>query len=63
MCESHCRQPKRYNWQEVETANVRFEDDNVIHVSGSVDALRDIEIINTELLLSDLERRRVLSLN
>ncbi len=32
-----------------------FEDDNVIHVSGSVDALRDIEIINTELLLSDLE--------
>jgi len=32
-----------------------FEDDNIIHVEGSVDPLRDIETINLELILSDLE--------
>lgn len=32
-----------------------FEDSNVIHVAGSVDPLRDIDIINTELMLADLE--------
>ena len=32
-----------------------FEDPNVVHVSGSVDPLRDIEVINTELALADLE--------
>jgi GTP-binding protein YchF len=32
-----------------------FEDANVVHVSGSVDPARDIEIIETELLLKDLE--------
>lgn len=32
-----------------------FDDPNIIHVSGSVDPLRDIEVINTELLLADLE--------
>ena len=32
-----------------------FDDDNVIHVSGKVDPLADIEIINTELALADLE--------
>ncbi|MBL7974587.1 MAG: redox-regulated ATPase YchF, partial [Candidatus Kapabacteria bacterium] len=32
-----------------------FEDDNVVHVSGSVDPIRDIEIIETELILKDLE--------
>lgn len=32
-----------------------FDDDNVVHVSGSIDPLRDIEIINTELALADLE--------
>jgi len=32
-----------------------FEDDNVVHVDGSVDPLRDIEVIQTELNLSDLE--------
>ena len=31
-----------------------FEDPNVIHVSGSVDPLRDIEIIDTELALADM---------
>lgn len=38
-----------------------FEDDNITHVSGSVDPLRDIDIINTELCLADLEtvQRRV----
>ncbi|MDQ7039634.1 MAG: redox-regulated ATPase YchF [Rhodothermus sp.] len=32
-----------------------FEDPNIVHVSGSVDPARDIEIIQTELLLKDLE--------
>lgn len=32
-----------------------FEDDNVIHVDGSVDPLRDIEVINTELILADMQ--------
>ena len=32
-----------------------FDNDDIIHVSGSVDPLRDIEIINLELILSDLE--------
>jgi hypothetical protein len=32
-----------------------FEDENITHVEGSVDPLRDIEIINLELILSDLE--------
>lgn len=31
-----------------------FEDDDVIHVSGSVDPLRDIEVINLELTLADM---------
>jgi ribosome-binding ATPase len=31
-----------------------FEDSNVIHVSGKIDPLSDIEIINTELALADL---------
>ena len=38
-----------------------FRDDDVIHVSGSVDPSRDIEIINLELALADLnqiEKRR-----
>ncbi len=32
-----------------------FEDNNVIHVDGSIDPLRDIETINTELILADIE--------
>src|SRR5580765_5416034 len=32
-----------------------FEDDNVIHVDGSIDPVRDKEIIDTELQLKDLE--------
>ena len=32
-----------------------FEDENVAHPMGGVDPLRDIEIINTELLLKDLD--------
>lgn len=31
-----------------------FEDDDIIHVSGSVEPLRDIEVINLELALADL---------
>src|SRR6187401_3850250 len=32
-----------------------FEDEDVHHVSGTVDPVRDIDVINTELALSDLE--------
>ena len=32
-----------------------FNDENIIHVDGSVDPIRDIEVINVELVLSDLE--------
>lgn len=32
-----------------------FDDDNVVHVNGSTDPVRDIEIINTELLIADME--------
>lgn len=32
-----------------------FSDENVTHVEGSLDPLRDIEIINTELCLADLD--------
>jgi ribosome-binding ATPase len=31
-----------------------FEDDDIHHVAGSVDPVRDIEVINTELILADL---------
>lgn len=37
-----------------------FDDDDIIHVSGAVDPVRDIEVINLELALADLaqlERR------
>jgi len=38
-----------------------FDDDDIIHVSGSVDPVRDIEVINLELALADLSQleRRV----
>ena len=32
-----------------------FEDENVVHVDGCIDPLRDIETINLELIFSDLE--------
>tara|TARA_B100000282_G_C31732131_1_gene491511 strand:+ start:736 stop:1833 length:1098 start_codon:yes stop_codon:yes gene_type:complete len=32
-----------------------FEDENITHVNGIIDPIRDIETINTELLLSDIE--------
>jgi len=32
-----------------------FEDDNIIHVDGSVDPLRDMEVIATELIIADLD--------
>ena len=31
-----------------------FEDDDIVHVSGRIDPLSDVEIINTELALADL---------
>ena len=33
-----------------------FDNDKIIHVSGSIDPKRDIEVINTELALADLEQ-------
>jgi ribosome-binding ATPase len=33
-----------------------FENDDIIHVSGSIDPLRDIEVINLELGLADLDQ-------
>src|SRR6478752_3679299 len=32
-----------------------YEDENVVHVEGSVDPLRDIDTIDTELMLADLQ--------
>lgn len=32
-----------------------FSDNNVIHVSNSIDPIRDIETVNTELILADIE--------
>lgn len=32
-----------------------FDDDNVVHVDGSIDPLRDVEVIQTELNLADLD--------
>ena len=32
-----------------------FDDSNIIHVDGSIDPLRDIEVINMELIFADLE--------
>ena len=32
-----------------------FEDNNIIHVENNVDPVRDIEIINVELILADME--------
>ena len=32
-----------------------FDDNNIIHVDGNIDPIRDIEIINVELIMSDLE--------
>src|SRR5271165_4652027 len=32
-----------------------FDDPNIIHVAGGVNPLRDIDVINTELMLADLD--------
>jgi len=32
-----------------------FDDENIVHVSGNINPLSDIETINTELILSDME--------
>jgi len=32
-----------------------FENENIVHVDGSIDPLRDREVINTELILADLD--------
>ncbi len=32
-----------------------FDDDNIVHVSGKIDPVDDIDTINTELILSDME--------
>ena len=33
-----------------------FEDDNVVHVAGKTDPLDDVDVIQTELILADLEQ-------
>ncbi|MCL1949722.1 MAG: redox-regulated ATPase YchF [Turicibacter sp.] len=33
-----------------------FDDGNIIHVEGSVDPIRDVEVINLELILADMEQ-------
>lgn len=33
-----------------------FDEENITHVEGGVDPLRDVEIINTELILADIEQ-------
>lgn len=42
-----------------------FEDDNVTHIEGSIDPRRDIETVETELLLKDIEtvERRIESVS
>ncbi|MGM0575696.1 MAG: redox-regulated ATPase YchF [Myxococcota bacterium] len=32
-----------------------FENDDVVHVEGSIDPIRDVEVVETELLLKDME--------
>ena len=32
-----------------------FEDPDIVHVTGNIDPVRDIEIVTTELVLADLE--------
>ena len=32
-----------------------FEDDNIVHVDGAIDPVRDRDVITTELVLSDLD--------
>lgn len=32
-----------------------FEDENVLHVEGQMNPIRDIEVINTELIFADIE--------
>jgi GTP-binding protein YchF len=41
-----------------------FDDDNVVHVEGSVDPIRDADTVETELMLADLEslERRVVAM-
>lgn len=39
-----------------------FKDENIIHVENSVDPIRDLEIIDTELKLKDLESKEKINL-
>jgi len=40
-----------------------FSDDDIIHVNGKVDPKSDIEVINSELILADIEtlEKRIIS--
>ncbi|MDR3325955.1 MAG: redox-regulated ATPase YchF [Rhodospirillaceae bacterium] len=42
-----------------------FEDSDIVHIEGNVDPIRDVEIIETELLLADLNslERRAVNMN
>ena len=32
-----------------------FEDENIVHVAGTIDPADDIDVINTELVLADMD--------
>src|SRR5210317_2199900 len=34
-----------------------FDDGNVVHVDGSIDPIRDVEVIETELIIADFQMR------
>jgi GTP-binding protein YchF len=42
-----------------------FEDENVVHVEGSIDPIRDVEIIEQELLFADLDaiEKRIITIS
>lgn len=40
-----------------------FEDSDIIHVEGSVDPVRDIDIINIELALADMAQVQYTCMN
>ena len=49
--------PDGWNTETTNTTGVRPGEtqENIIHVDGNVDPIRDIEVINVELIMSDLE--------
>ena len=48
-------QPYPRNRRHCRSRPLCFEDSNITHVSGSIDPVRDVDVINTELCLADIE--------